>query len=120
MFVHQLQHQVNKNQFNLFESIVSFKHNLSCIIMNHMEREINLQSKSSGLCIIHKNKESNLKPLATYFQNVRLQCKNKGYLNISHLLKYLKGKKDTEKKLCENNAQGRKKFNKKWKNVLIN
>ena len=50
--------------------------------MSHMEREINLQSKSSGLSIIHKNKESNLKPLATYFKNVHLQCKN------NRLLKY--------------------------------
>ena len=43
-----------------------------------------------------------------------------GYLNISHLLIYIKGIKDTKKKLCENNAKLRKKFNKKWKNVLIN
>ena len=31
-----------------------------------------------------------------------------GYLNISHLLIYIKGIKDTEKKLCENNAKRRK------------
>ena len=43
-----------------------------------------------------------------------------GYLNISHLLTYIKGIKDTEKKLCENDAKRRKKYNKKWKNVLIN
>ena len=33
---------------------------------------------------------------------------------------YIKGIKDTEKKLYENNAKKRNKFNKKWKNVLIN
>ena len=42
------------------------------------------------------------------------------YLNISHLLIYTKGIKDTEKKLCENDAKKEKKINKKWKNVLIN
>ena len=31
-----------------------------------------------------------------------------GYLNISHLLIYIKGTKNTEKKLCLNNAKGRK------------
>ena len=43
-----------------------------------------------------------------------------GYLNISHLLIYNKGIKDTEKKLCKNDAKRRNRFNKKWKNVLIN
>ena len=42
-----------------------------------------------------------------------------GYLNISDLMIYVKGIKDTKKKLCENNAK-RKKINKKLKNVLIN
>ena len=31
-----------------------------------------------------------------------------------------KGIKDTEKELCENDAKRRKKFNKEWKNILIN
>ena len=43
-----------------------------------------------------------------------------GYLNVSYLLIYNKGIKVTEEKLCENDAKRRKKFNKKWKNVLIN
>ena len=42
-----------------------------------------------------------------------------GYLNISHILIYIKGIKYTRKKLCENNARRRKKIN-RWKNVLIN
>ena len=42
------------------------------------------------------------------------------YLNISHLLVFIKAIKDTEKKLCENDSRRRKKFNKKWKNDLIN
>ena len=43
-----------------------------------------------------------------------------GYLNITHLLRDIKGINDTEKKLCENDAKRRKKFNKKRKNVLMN
>ena len=36
-----------------------------------------------------------------------------GYLNINHPLKYVKGIKNTEKKLCENDTKRRKKINKK-------
>ena len=43
-----------------------------------------------------------------------------GYLNVSNLLIYIKGIKDTEKKLCENSAKRIKNFNKEWKKVLIN
>ena len=42
-----------------------------------------------------------------------------GYLNISYLIIYIKGIKEIEKKLCENDAKRRKKINKKRKNVLI-
>ena len=41
-------------------------------------------------------------------------------ITVNHLLVYIKSMQDTEKKLCENGAERRKKFNKKWKNVLIN
>ena len=54
--------------------------------------------------------------LKMYIYNARTTV----YLNISHLLIYIKGIKDTEKKLCENDANRRKKINKKWKNTLIN
>ena len=39
---------------------------------------------------------------------------------ISHLLIYIKNIKNIEKRLCKNGAKRKKKFNKKWKNVLIN
>ena len=42
------------------------------------------------------------------------------YLNISHLLLYIKSVKDTEKKLYNNCAKRNKKINKKWKNIVIN
>ena len=56
----------------------------------------------------------------TIFNMYIYNARTTGYLNISHLLIYIKGIKDTEKKLCENDAKRRKNFNKKWKNVLIN
>ena len=53
----------------------------------------------------------------TYIYNARTT----GYLNKSHLLIYIKGIKDAnkKKKKCENDAKRRKKPNKKCKNVLI-
>ena len=45
--------------------------------------------------------------LKMYIYNARTTC----YLNVSHLLIYIKGIKDTKK----NDAKRRKKFNKKWK-----
>ena len=53
-----------------------------------------------------------------YIYNLRTTV----YLNINHRLIYIKGIKDTKKKLCENNAKMKKKSirNGKWKNVLIN
>ena len=42
------------------------------------------------------------------------------YLNISHLLLYIKSVKDAEKKLYNNCAKRNKKINKKWKNVVMN
>ena len=38
-----------------------------------------------------------------------------GYLNMTHLLIYIKGIKDKEKKLCENNAKRRKKLTRSGK-----
>ena len=51
-----------------------------------------------------------------YIYNARIT----GYLNISHLLIYIKDIKSIEKKLCESDAKRKKKINKKWENVLIN
>ena len=41
-----------------------------------------------------------------YIYNARIT----GYLNISHLLISITGMKDTEKKLCDNDAKRRKKI----------
>ena len=61
-----------------------------------------------------------LNHLLLIFKMYIYNARTTGYLNISHLLIYIKGIKDTEKKLCESNAKRRKKFYKKWKNILIN
>ena len=61
-----------------------------------------------------------LNHLLLIFKMYIYNSRTTGYLNISHLLIYTKGIKDTEKKLCENDAKYRKQFNKKWKNILIN
>ena len=56
-----------------------------------------------------------------YFQNVHLQCKNNSLLEYKSSADiYVKRIMDTEKKLCENDSKRRKKFNKIWKNVLVN
>ena len=66
------------------------------------------------------NEHRILNHLLLIFKMYIYNARTTGYLNISHLLIYIKGIKDIEKKLCKNDAKRRKKFNKKWKNVLIN
>ena len=61
-----------------------------------------------------------LNHLLLIFKMYIYNARTTGYLNVSHLLIYIKDIKDTEKKLSENDAKRRKKINKKWKNVLIN
>ena len=61
-----------------------------------------------------------LNHLMLIFKMYIYNARTTGYLNVSHLLIYIKGIKVIEKKLCENDEKRRKKFDKKWKNVLIN
>ena len=78
------------------------------------------QSAIFGFWDLGTNEQLILNHLLHIFKMYIYNIRTTGYLNISHMLIYIKGIKDTEKKLCENNAKRRKKFNKKWKNVLIN
>ena len=73
-----------------------------------------------GFWDLNMNDHLILNPLLLIFKMYIYNARTTGYLNISHLLIYIKGITDTKKKLCENNAKRRKKINKKWKNVLIN
>ena len=49
-----------------------------------------------------------LNHLLLIFKMYIYNARTTGYLNLSHLLLYIKGIKDTEKKLYENNAKRRK------------
>ena len=69
-----------------------------------------------GFWDLDTNEHLVLSHLLLNFKMHIYNARTTGSLSISHLLIYIKGIKDTEKKLCENNAKKRKKFN-KWKNV---
>ena len=78
------------------------------------------QSAIFGFWDLDTNEHLILNHLLLIFKMYIYNERTTGYLNVSNLLTYIKGIKDTKKKLCENNAKRRKKINKKWKNVLIN
>ena len=77
------------------------------------------QSAIFGFWDLDMNEHLILNHLLLIFKTYIYNAKTIGYLNISHLLIFIKGIKDTEKKLCDNDVKRRKQFNKKWKNVLI-
>ena len=78
------------------------------------------QSAIFGFWVLDTNEYLILNHLLLIFKMYMYNARATSYLNISHLLICIKGIKDTEKKLYENNAKRRNKFNKKWKNILIN
>ena len=73
------------------------------------------QSAIFGFWDLDTNEHLILNHLLLIFKIHIYNARTAGYLKISHLLIYINGIKDTEKKLCENNAKRRKRFNKKWK-----
>ena len=73
-----------------------------------------------GLLDLDTNEHLILNQLLLIFKMYIYNARTTGYLNISHLLIYIKGIKNTKKKPYENDAERRKNFNKKWKNILIN
>ena len=77
------------------------------------------QSTILGLSDLDTNKHPILNHLLLILKKCIYNTRTTGYLDIN-LLIYIKGIKDTEKKLRENDAKRRKKFNKKWKNILMN
>ena len=78
------------------------------------------QSAIFGFWDLYTNEHLILNHLLLIFKMHIYNARTKGYLNISHLLIHIKDIKDTKKKLCENDAKRRKKFNKKWKMFLLN
>ena len=77
------------------------------------------QSTIFGIWDLDTNEHLILNHLLFIFKMYIYNARATGYLKISHLLIYIKGIENIKKKLCENDAKG-KKINKKWKNVLIN
>ena len=74
------------------------------------------QSAIFGFWDLDTNEDLILNQLLLIFKMYIYNARTTDYLKISHLLIYIKGIKDMEKKLCENDAKRRKKFNKIWKN----
>ena len=94
---------------------------LKSILSNNINFSISTpQSAIFGFWDLDTNEHLILNHLLLIFKMYIYNARTTGYLNISHLLIYIKGIKDTKKKLCENEAKRRKKINKEWTNVLIN
>ena len=73
-----------------------------------------------GYWDLDTNEHLILNHLLTFFKMCIYNARITSYLNISHLVIYVKAIQDTEKKLCENDPKRRTKFNKIGENVLIN
>ena len=93
-----------KSIWNQLKSVLS--NNLTLSIFGFWDLETNERLILNHLLLIFK----------MYIYNARTA----GYLNINHLLIYIKGIKDSQKKLCENDAKGEKNSIRNEKNVLIN
>ena len=102
-------------------SLVVIRNQLKYTLWNNLIFPISTpQSAIFKIWYLDTNEHLILDHLLLIFKIYVYITRTSSYLNISHLLIYIKGIKDSEKKLCKNDAKGRKKFNKKWKNVLIN
>ena len=94
---------------------------LKSILSNNLILPISRpQSAIFGFLDLDTNEHLTLNDLLFISKMYIYNARTTGYLNINHLLIYIKGIRDTEKERCENDAKRRKKFSKKWKNVLIN
>ena len=93
---------------------------LKSILSNNINFSISTpQSAIFGFWDLDTNENLILNHLLLIFKMYIYNARTRGYLNVSHLLVYIKSIKDIEKKLCENDAKRRKKFIKKWENILI-
>ena len=68
------------------------------------------QNAIFGFWDLDMNEYLILNQLLLFFKMYIYSAKTAGYLNISHLMIYIKGIKDTENTLCGNNAKRRKKL----------
>ena len=108
---------------HLFHDCVIVKriwNQLKSILSNNINFSISTpQSAIFGFWDLDTNENLILNHLLLIFKMYIYNARTRGYLNVSPLLVYIKSIKDIEKKLCENDAKRRKKFIKKWENILI-
>ena len=96
--------------------VKSIWNQLKSILSNNLIFPINTpQSAIFGFWDLDTNEHLILNNLLLIFKIYIYNVRKTGYLNISHLLIYIKGINDTKKKLCENNAKRRKKLTKSGK-----
>ena len=87
------------------------QHQLKSILSNNLSFPIiTPQSAIFRFWQLDKNEHLILNHLPLIFKMFIYNARATGYLNISHLLIYIKSIKDTEKKLCENGTKRRKKI----------
>ena len=91
-------------------NIQSIWNQLKSILSNNLSNQSTSQSAIFGFRDLDKNEYLILKHLLLLFKMYIYNARTTGYLNISHQLIYVKGIKDTEKKVCENDAKRRKKI----------
>ena len=101
--------------------VTRIRNQLKSILSNNINFPISTpQSAIFGFWDLDTNEHLILNHLLLIFKMYIYNARATGYLNISHLLIYIKGIKNIGKKLCENDAKRKKEINKKWKNLLIN
>ena len=93
---------------------------LKSILSNNLNFLISAPQSTIGFWDLVANEHLFFNHLLLIFKMYIYSARATVFLNLRNLLIYIKGIKDTKKKNCENDAKRRKKFNKKWKNVLIN
>ena len=87
---------------------------LKSILSNIIDFPISTpQSVVFGFWDLHTNENLILNHLPIIFKIYIYNARTTSDLNISHLLIYIEGIKDIEKKLCENDAKRKKKINEK-------
>ena len=89
--------------------VKSIWNQLKSVLSNNLTFPISMsQSAIFGFWDLETNERLILNHLLLIFKMYIYSARTAGYLNINHLLIYIKGIKDSQKKLCENDAKGEK------------
>ena len=93
---------------------------LKSILSSNLNFLISAPQSTIGFWDLVANEHLFFNHLLLIFKMYSYSARATVVFNLCNLLIYIKGIKDTKKKKnCENDAK-RRKFNKEWKNVLIN